>query len=439
MRERLVTSARRVRGRARRWLGVGVTLAMAGGMLVTLDLASNPAPAGAATGTPVVVYDICSCTGPLAATSQQTTPTLQAWASWVNAHGGLSGHPVTLEVADDQTTPSLALTDIQKAVASHVAAIFDNSEVDTDWASVATKAGVPIIGASDSDLSYNNLDTFTPGPTLNYGITGQMIAVSHLTPYRKEAIFYCVESAVCSSETNTASIVGPRYGIKLVYKEGISFSSPNYTAQCVSAKGTGAEVLEVADAAAIQEEAAKDCATQGWTPVEVASTTSSSMASSPQFKDMISSQQNIPYFVHDNATKSFWSALDKYAPTLHSNPNFGEQSIIAWAMGVLLQDAVQAAKPASSSPVTAAVVKQGLYNLPANDNLGGIAPQAIHFTKGVYSNRSCWYYLSVKDGKFVWSNNEKPLCGYLIKAGANEGSPLLSPKQQYLPGEAPTS
>lgn len=428
-----------VRGRLHRRIGGMVLAAMAVTPLVGIDLVSDAGTAGAATAAPIRVYDICSCTGPLAATAKQTTPTLQAWTSSVNAKGGLNGHKVILTVADDQTSPAIAIADIQRAIqVQHVAAIFDNSNVDTNWAAIATKAGVPIIGGSDSDLSYNNLDTFTPGPTLNYGITGQMIAVSHLTSETKEAIFYCVEAAVCSSETAVASIVGPRYGIKLVYKTGISFSAPNYAAACLAAKSAGAKVIEVADAAQIQEKAASDCAKQGWTPIQVASTTSSSMATNKLFNGMISSQQNIPYFVHNGATKSYWSALNKYAPTLKSDPNFGEQSIIAWVMGPLLQDAVKAAAPSSTQTVTPAIVKKGLYSLPANDNLGGMAPQAIKFVKGQYSNRSCWFYLSVKNGKFIWSNNQKPLCGYLIKAGSNEGSPLLKPKQQYVPAEKPT-
>ncbi len=440
MRQRQAAIKHGARGRVRRWLGGAVVLAMAITPLVAIDLASSAPPAGAATATPIQVYDICSCTGPLAATAKQTSPTLQAWASWVNAHGGLNGHKVILTVADDQTSPGIAITDIQHAIqVQHVAAIFDNSNVDSDWASVASTAGVPIIGGSDSDLSYNNLDTFTPGPTLNYGITGQMIGVSHLTSEKKEAIFYCVESAVCASETNVASIVGPRYGVNLVYKAGISFSAPNYAAPCLAAKSAGAKVIEVADAAQIQEKAASDCSQQGWTPIQVASTTSSSMATNSLFEGMISSQQNIPYFVHNAATKTYWSALDKYAPTLKADPNFGEQSVIAWVMGALLQDAVKAAAPSSTTTVTPGIVKKGLYNLPANDNLGGMAPQAIKFVKGQYSNRSCWFFLSVKNGKFVWSNSQKPLCGYLIKAGANEGSPLLTPKQQYLPAEKPTT
>lgn len=62
-------------------------------LLAVLTIA---APAGAASphGTPINIGDVCSCTGFQASSVAQTTPTAEAWASWVNAHGGLAGHPV---------------------------------------------------------------------------------------------------------------------------------------------------------------------------------------------------------------------------------------------------------------------------------------------------------------------------------------------------------
>jgi branched-chain amino acid transport system substrate-binding protein len=424
---------------SRRWMGAVVALALASAPLVAVSLVASAVPAGAASATPVIVADICSCTGPQGAQAQQTSPTLQAWASWVNAHGGLNGHPVKMTVTDDTTNPTLSIAAVQKAIQSeHVSAIFDNSNVDVAWVKMATSAGVPIIGAADSDLSYNSLDTFSPGPTLNYGDAGQEIGIARLTNFKKEAIFYCVEAAVCKSETSLDGIIGKRYGVKVVYTSGISFSAPSYAAQCVAAKQTGAEVLEIGDASTVAEKAASDCAAQGWSPIEIAAAVSSNMNSDSHFDGMLASQQEIPYFVHNAATKVFWSALDKYAPTLHLSPNFGEQSIIGWAQGVLLQDAIKAAAPSSETAVTPALVKKGLYHLPPGDNLGGIAPQAISFTKGVYANRSCWYYISVKNGKFIWGANKKPLCGYLSKPGSNEGSAFLSPKKQFEAGEAPS-
>jgi branched-chain amino acid transport system substrate-binding protein len=416
-----------------RWFRLLTTIAMTGAaaLLVLLTVPMSATAASAASrATPVVVGDICSCTGPLASTAQQTGPTLEAWASWVNAHGGLSGHPVKLLEVDDLTSATTAVAEVGKFVAAdHVVAIFDNSEVDINWAKIAANAGVPIFGGADSDLSYDSLDTFTSGPTLNYGITGQEIGIKHLTSLRKEAILYCVESPACSSETAVAGKVAPKYGIKVVYTSGISFSAPSYAAQCLAAKEAGADVIEVGDATTIAEKVASDCATQGWEPPEVAAATAATMLTIPQFKGMIASQQDIPYFVHNAATKDYYAALDKYAPTLQSSANFGEQSILAWAEGALLQSAVKTATPSSGTAMTGAEIKKGLYNLPAGDTLGGIAPQALHFTKGKFANFSCWDYISVTDGKFNWANGQKPLCGYLIKPGAPEGSPFLEPRR----------
>jgi hypothetical protein len=63
--------------------------------------------------------------------------------------------------------------------------------------------------------------------------------------------------------------------------------------------------------------------------------------------------------------------------------------------------------------------------LPSGDTLGGIAPEAIHFTKGVPANFPCWFYMSAKNGKFTWSNNQKPACAPAMKPGTAEGGPLL--------------
>ena len=75
--------------------------------------------------------------------------------------------------------------------------------------------------------------------------------------------------------------------------------------------------------------------------------------------------------------------------------------------------------------MTGAEVKKGLYHLPAGDNLGGLAAQPIHFTKGVPANFNCWYYMGTKSGKFVWSNNHKPICAPQMKPGTAEGGPVV--------------
>jgi branched-chain amino acid transport system substrate-binding protein len=420
-------------------LSTAVALAISCASLVAIDLASS-APASAASATPVVVADICSCTGPLASTAVQTTPTLQAWASYVNAHGGLNGHPVKLIVNDDQTNPSTAQSDVQKDIANdHAVAIIDNSEVAAAFTAEAASAGVPIFGGLYDDL-YNNLDVFTPGTTLNYGAAGQVVYMAD-KHYKNFAVFYCVEAASCSQIASVDKALGQQYGVPLVYDAGISYSAPNYTAQCLAAKAAGPpQVLTVGDSGQITETVAEDCAQQNWSPLEFIDTTLESFTTLKEFQGAIGSQSLVPYFIHNAATKAFWAAIDKYQPSLPTTVslNFGQGAMVAWSYGALLQEALKVAAPSRTAVVTGAVIKKGLYNLPAGYDVGGLAPQTIHFTKGKLANFSCAYYIAIKNHQYVWANNEKPLCAYLMKPGSISGSPFLEPKRTHDADDPPS-
>jgi len=77
------------------------SFALAGAVSVAVTPAGS---AGAAdSSSTVTIADLCSCTGPEASSISQTSDTMQAWASWVNSHGGLAGHQVHLVILDDAT------------------------------------------------------------------------------------------------------------------------------------------------------------------------------------------------------------------------------------------------------------------------------------------------------------------------------------------------
>ena len=187
-------------------------------------------------------------------------------------------------------------------------------------------------------------------------------------------------------------------------------------------------MLEVGDASVVAEKAATECAAQGWSPIEIAAAVSSDMATNPQFQGMLASQQDIPYFVHDAATKTFWSALDTYAPTLHTSPNFGEQAIIGWAEGALLQDAIKSAAPSSGTAVTPAVVKKGLYNLPSGDNLGGSAPGDPLHQGRILQPQLLVLHLGEEPAVRLGRRQEAPL-RISRQAGGERGQRLTEPEE----------
>ena len=103
--------AKRLVGSVRTVLAAGLLLSAS---LVVIGTAA--VPAGASTDQPIVLGDICSCTGPEASSVSQTSPTIQAWASWENAHGGIDGHKVEVIVKDDGYNPGTALSDATQLV-----------------------------------------------------------------------------------------------------------------------------------------------------------------------------------------------------------------------------------------------------------------------------------------------------------------------------------
>jgi branched-chain amino acid transport system substrate-binding protein len=389
-----------------------------GGALVAATPAGAASPSSA-----VTIADLCSCTGPEASSISQTTATMQAWASWVDSHGGLAGHQVHLVVLDDGYSAAKALANAQTAVnQDHAVAIFDNSDEDPSFASVVQGAHVPVLGGQETTSGWQNSDFFPAGASFNYtNSVGAIVAKD--AGVKKEAALYCVEVAICEQSVDAGKAVGAHYGIQYVYTAGIGFAAPNYTAQCLAAKQSGATAMTVGDASSVVEHVVQDCAAQDYTPRELSSdgTVAIAWLTIPAFNGNIDTQSDFLWFVHDAATKTMYEALDKYAPQVPSGPNFGEIVLQSWADGALLQAAVQASGATASSSITSPVILKGLYGLPAGETLGGLSPP-LHFTKGQPANNSCYYVMGIKDSKFVVLHGGTTICAPLVKAGTQPTS-----------------
>jgi branched-chain amino acid transport system substrate-binding protein len=187
----------------------------------------------------------------------------------------------------------------------------------------------------------------------------------------------------------------------LVYSGGISFAAPNYTAQCLAAKQAGATGMEVGDASAIVVKVVMNCSAQGYNPVEFGGdgTVSASWLALPAMQGNVDVQPDIPWFVHDAATKPMYEALDKYAPAVPAGPNFGEIVVQAWAEATEFQLAFEAAHLSGTRRRRTSL--KGLYALPKGTTLDGIAPPLGGFVKGKPANNKCFFLMGINHGKFV--------------------------------------
>jgi branched-chain amino acid transport system substrate-binding protein len=390
-------------------LGGRILCAMALAAGLTLVSGAMGQPAGAASSkAPMVIGDLCSCTGPEASTISQTTDVVNAWASSVNAKGGIGGHKVQIVVKDDGYNPTTSLADAQALVQqNHVIAIFDNSDEDTVWASYIKTQKVPVFGATEANAGYQNSDFFPPGGTFNYS-DGAGAVAAHKAGIKTEAILYCVEVAICQQSSIEAQTILPKLGMKLVFSAGIGFAAPNYSAQCLAAKQSGAQSMAVGDASAIVTKVAQNCATQGYSPIELSADGSVAIAwlGVPAMNGNIDVQGDIPWFVHNAATKPMYDALNKYAPGVTTGPNFGEVVVQSWAASVLFELAANAGH--LSAKPTSAQILNGIYTLK-NTTLDGLSAP-ITFHKGQPASNPCFYEMGIKNAKFVTLGGGKPFC-----------------------------
>jgi branched-chain amino acid transport system substrate-binding protein len=391
---------------------LGGRLLAAGALVAGFALATGVVgpPAGAASSAkPLVIGDLCSCTGPEASTISQTTAVVKAWASSVDAHGGIDGHQVQIVVKDDGYNPTTSLAEAQALVQqNHIVGLIDASDEDSVWANYMKQAKVPVFGATESDAGYTNTDFFPPGGTFNYGDGAGSVAAKK-AGVKKEAILYCVEVAICAQATQEGKAIAAKLGIQIVYTDGIGFAAPNYTAQCLAAKQSGATAMSVGDASAIVTKVAMDCATQGYDPTELGAdgTVAIAWLAIPAMEGNVDVQADLPWFVHNAATKPMYAALAKYAPGVTTGPNFGEVVIQTWAAGIELQLAAEAGH-LSATP-TAAEITNGVYALPKGTTLDGLSPP-ISFHKGKTASNPCFYEMGIKDKKFVELGGDKPFC-----------------------------
>jgi branched-chain amino acid transport system substrate-binding protein len=383
-------------------------VALCGGLTVAAGTLGQPATA-ASSAKPLMVGDLCSCTGPEASTISQTTAVVKAWASSVNTHGGIDGHQVQIVVKDDGYNPTTSMADAQALVQqNHIVAMIDNSDEDNVWATYMKQQKVPVIGGTESQAGYTNSDFFPPGGTFNFSDGAGAVAAKK-AGVKKEAILYCVEVAICSQATQEAKTISPKVGIQIVYTVGIGFAAPNYSAECIAAKQAGATAMSVGDASAIVTKVAMNCATQGYDPIELSADGSVAIAwlAIPSMEGNVDVQADLPWFVHNAATRPMYAALAKYAPGVTTGPNFGEVVLQAWAAGVELQLAAQAGHVGATP--TAVQITNGLYALPKGTTLNGLSPP-ISFFKGKTASNGCFYQMGIKDKKFVELGGGKPFC-----------------------------
>lgn len=375
---------------------------------------STGAAAASPKGSPILVGEICSCSG-APGFSEFAVPTqkaITAWADSLNASGGIAGHPVKLITKDDGTNPGTSATDAEALLAAHVVAIIDNTTLDSSWGSTAAAAKIPVVSTysvNQTDLTYPD---FYPVGQTNNSTVAAVVGVAKAAGVTKLGNVYAAEAPSAAATVPLMKKDGAAAHIPDVYNASISATAPNYTAECLAAKQAGVTGLFIGDAPEVDDHVASDCAAQGFHPVYLTEGAGFDMAqaSSPAIaKDLWSQMPDLPFFAKSPAVQPFNTAMDKYEPGVRENAStFIEDGFQAWISGQVLEAGIKAGGLTASATPTAAEITKGLDTFKAN-TVGGLAPP-LTYTAGQVHQVNCYYVSHIDNGTPVVQNNGQPSC-----------------------------
>ena len=337
---------------------------------------------------------------------------ITAWASSVNAAGGINGHPVKMYVEDDAGDPTTALQDVKTLVQDdHVQAIIGSASIqESAFAAYVQSAGIPMIGGLSQSPEWRTNQDFFPSGANETTLLAGLFGVMKSQDLKEFGLLYCAESPQCAEVGTLTKGMSKLYsGTNQVYAGEVAATSPNYDAQCLAAKSAGVDALYVLGNAAEIQKVDENCAQLGvhYTPLADSGSASPTWLGSSSMNGMLIISSNADYADESTpAVAAFRNAMQKYAPSLVTSPQYTQSTISIWAAGKLFEAAAAKADIGPSS--TPAQIKQGLYDLK-DETLGGIAPP-LTYVPGHAILVSCYFALQIKSGQFQSLNGNNPEC-----------------------------
>lgn len=372
--------------------------------------ANAEVPAGA----PIVIGSVCSCTGPVSSSSGGVAATLKAWVEWTNANGGINGHPVKLVQMDDGLDAAKTVKQVKQLVEQHdvMAIVGEQSNLNALWADYVRDQGVPVIGGAVFSSVYETNPAFFPvgaqTPVQTYGALAEVDKLGK----KKVAIMYCAESPTCKDNADSfEKLAGLFDGIEIVSSQRVTADAPNYTAPCLQARSSGADVMVPLAAPSVVTRITTACAQQGFKPAQI----DTSFVPGPDWATDANMQGVVAVSPNQSlwdasipSTKAFSDALAKYGDGVKDRPEFNAAMATSWAAAEAFKLAAERAEIGPDS--TPKDVEKGLFSFEDETLDGLTAP--LTFTKGEKRPPMipCWFVSKIEDERWTAPNGAEPSC-----------------------------
>jgi branched-chain amino acid transport system substrate-binding protein len=358
--------------------------------------ASSARASAAANAAPIKIGAVLTLSGVFAGPYGAAEASMKAWQSYVNANGGINGHPVQFTFKDDRSDPATTLTIMKKFVADgDVAAIIGAAAEEAGIGALTQSHHLPMIGITGSDPS-------TWGARPNYfqswlvypnAVTSNVDA-SKLGGATNIGSMVCAEVDQCKTAGTVISQEAVAAHVKYVGLQTVAAAATDANAQCLSLIGAGANAITLSLAIPTEIKVMNSCVQQGYKGI----------FSSPQAQfdpgafsqglpagvRIVSPMNGFPWWASNAPAQVFRHAMAKYQP--HTAENSGVTA--TWSALELFRKAVSSQHGA----ITRATIAAGYATLK-HETLQGLLAQPVTFTAGKPAPKvTCFWAVNYRTG-----------------------------------------
>ncbi|HVV29619.1 MAG TPA: ABC transporter substrate-binding protein [Mycobacteriales bacterium] len=359
------------------------------------------------TKSPIKIASIGTYSGFNGQAAKATAQAVQAWAAMTNAHGGINGHPVDVIVKDDQGDPAKSLQAAKSVVQQdHVIAIVGQHEsgLESAWASYVDAAKVPVIGGNGVGEPWVDDPNFFPTAATAPNLDLMTEYLTNLLGKKSYGVVYCAEAPACAQAGTLAAQGAKKLGISFAGGLSIATAAPDYTAQCLSLKDKGAEVVFTGTQISADIRFIENCRSNGFDPVFVnnAQNWTAQQTTNPVWDGAWLFSETAPWTGSSDALVQFRDAMKQYQPSAPLNSS----ATAGWSAAVVFG---RAAAQLGDTP-TSSDLYAGLYALGAQYDADGLMPPVTYAQGKPAAQKACGWYLQVKAGKVTTPKGEAPTC-----------------------------
>jgi len=389
----------------------GVVVAACGSSSSTTTSSSSPSssspsssstPAGTTakpTGKPIALGAIVTETGPVASGGgyEYAANVANAWAAWVNATGGVNGHPVTMTVLDDAATPATEESDARRLVEQeHVAAVFIEDQSASAVAPYLASQNVPLFsslgdgGHTQATATWFGVDMGPPYSPLDF------VQVDKAAGATKFSNAVCSEVAVCLAYGKQLAAFGPKIGMQPGVTTTIAETATNATAQCLAITASHSDAINMFIGTNPISLIANACKTQGYKGIFVTASLVDVTFDTVKIP-MTLTAHSFPWWADNAPAVQFRQVMEKYG----AGKDYKSVNATGiWALLQVFSYGMKAKGPAAGSAVTGKDVISAMQQGVKSVTLGGLLPQPITFSPTGSTVVRCFWPGQYKDGVY---------------------------------------